>query len=486
MLRKLGQNKEKYIGQLRKLLMEVTCFSMMLFVFPIADNIGKKLILILPIGACFILLLSWREIISTVRHRRDMFFLALFCCVYFITILFNGKYNLVQNMKSLIWIGIYIVIFYLWEDEDATSYYKHIIRLNHIIIFISFFGNATSVAMFLLNYSAHYGVLPLGIDSTRLFGIYNGITSGSILALYSILASILNAALIQKYNLPYHYHRWIKFYIISGIAAYFYIIGSGCRTSKWCMVICVCIILGGCFYLFLKKKAHPTKQSIIRTLAAMASTAVLCICIASASEQLMVYFSNQVYGNYGTENDQDDKGDKQVSRDNQLQRTDESLEASMVARKDIWEQSILLWKNTHPIIGIGNANMKVYAEYKGLDRFFLLASGAYGESTHSMPIAVLLFSGVIGSIFVVAFFALRFWGIADFYFRNGEKWNKEFIKIYLSEVCVIVTLFLYSIMNSAILFNNVLESVLFWLYLGYMEKIFIDSRSGKLNEPGGC
>ncbi len=465
---------KKFWRIFRVILMNTSIYLMFGLYLPIIHVVSEKLIFLFPLGAGILLLGTWNEIMKRIQRRKDCWLLLLFCVSYMGTILLNIDYNLMQNIKSIIWLGIYIVVFYLYEEEDSTDYYKGIIRLNHTIIFICFVANLLSVFMYFGGYYVQYGEMPLGITLGRLYGVYgNHVNSGSMLAVCVVTSAVINRNLIKKYKLSEKLRNWEIFYCVSSVLAYIYIIGSGSRTTRGCIVIGGSVYI--CGYIYHKIYKKPIVVRIILTLVA----AVFGFGMLESMNVLTVKMLQRevpIQSEGLSETEVSENNEEVEAILNLLGRDEENAVASVSIREAIWEQCILLWQDTHPIMGIGNANMKVYAlSDETPEKYHLLSNGEIGESAHNSPIAILLFSGISGSVIVSCFLIERFFRIITAFFRNVGKWDKEKNAIYMANICILISLLLFGMMFVVILFNNILETILFWLYLGMMQVCFLQN-----------
>lgn len=117
-------------------------------------------------------------------------------------------------------------------------------------------------------------------------------------------------------------------------------------------------------------------------------------------------------------------------------------------RLGIWKECIAIWKE-HPFFGVGNANY-------------------YMESTHSTPVALLVYSGAVGTVIFAVYLIGRmltgFWSL----FKNSRQMDWAWFSMLFSFM-ICLALCMFGIFETVIIFSNVENTVLFWIYLGIME-----------------
>lgn len=440
------------------LFIKVMLVIMLLLNFPYIGDAAKMIMKAVPVWGGIVFAFNMRYV-KELTKGKFYGLLILMAFSYSITIAINYKYSLVQNIKSLIWYVIYFGILLIWWRNGKRSrqkIYEDIKQINWFVIIVNLFNVLPSIALFAANVTlVTHNRRPMGIHANRLFCIMDGVNHSVMIALISVVAIAMNRRLDDKES------RFKKtLYIINVICTYIVIVASGTRSVRFIMIALIA------FYCFIRewkkqigedKPINKTKgmwKSVLAGILAFVLTYVLVEatryfvgmlpvlgeeikqCISRLMESRSI--ENSVGGSGGME---------KLFEDSFVIRDVDGEQCSTAQRMDIWRECIAIWKD-HPWWGVGNAN--------------------YTESTHSLPIALLIYSGIFGTIIFISYLVCRMVTGLAVLMKKG-KWTDVIWSSMLFSFMICIALCMFGILDTVIIFSNVENTVLFWIYLSIME-----------------
>lgn len=426
------------------LYVKVMLTVMLLIDFPYIGDAAKFIIKIVLIWGGMIVALNFEKILGCLKTKRNKFLLFMICS-YCITCLINYRYHLLQNFKAMMWFILYIgLLLSWWRFSGKKDIFKDIEQINWIVIIINLLNVIPSVFMYLLSISIWFQDRPIGICATRLFGVMAGLNSSVMIAWVSSLASVFNYKIDDN-------NRKVKkiLYFVNIVCSYIFLIASGTRAVRLNMII----MLTFCYLILKWKKWSMHNWYMNKFKFVMRSGIIGCVAffIIGGTVELSKYPISLLPLIFGGSTVIRDKGTEERSTENRLQ---------------IWEECIELWEE-HPIMGIGNANIKVYADLSK-KKFQYINVSPYGVSTHGLPVALLVYSGIVGTVIFAIYLVMRmisgFIGLMGELKLVGKRWNSMFFGFM---ICV--SLCIHSVFGTIIIFSNVENTILFWVYLGLME-----------------
>lgn len=434
------------------LFIKVMLVIMLLLNFPYIGDAAKMIMKAVPVWGGVVFAFNMRYV-KELTKGKFYSLLILMAFSYSITIAINYKYSLVQNIKSLIWYVIYFGILLIWWRNGKRSREKiceDIKQINWFVIIVNLFNVLPSVALFAANVGlvTHNG-RPMGIHVNRLFCIMDGVNHSMMIALISVVAIAMNRRLDDKES------RFKKtLYIINLICTYIVIVASGTRSVRFIMIALIA------FYCFIREwkkqmaEGKPiNKKGRLRSVLAGILVFVLTYIAVEATRYLVGMLPvlgeavKQCIGMLKGSSSGGSQGIGKLFKDSFLIRDTGGEQRSTAERMDIWRECIAIWKD-HPWWGVGNAN--------------------YTESTHSLPIALLIYSGILGTIIFATYLVGRMMSGLAVLMKKG-KWTDVIWSSMLFSFMICIALCMFGILDTVIIFSNVENTVLFWIYLSIME-----------------
>lgn len=431
---------------------KVMLLLMLLINFPYIGSVVKMIMKVLPIwgGIVFCFNLKYfREILKEKFYK----YLILMVFTYGVTILINFRFNLIQNIKSWVWYIIYIGILLIWwrvGDRSKQEICENIKQINWFVIIINLINVFSCMIFWVENIGIVFQNRAVGICDKRLFGIVDGVNPSMMIALVSVLAAALNREIDEK---PSKLKNIV--YIVNMVCTYISIIASGTRSVRYVMIVVIA------FYMVVvvwkkwdadKYLADIKKAIVISALWGIIFFLGTAIMVEATRYPIgLVPVISQSLKERIITDEISNEISNEISDDNNIKnrliiRGKAGEEAALNARIFIWKECIAIWKE-HPFFGVGNAN--------------------YTESTHSMPVALLVYSGGIGTIIFMGYLILRMIDAFTVLLKKCKNMNSLwFSMVFPFMICV--ALCLYSLTDALIIFNNAENTMLFWVYLGIM------------------
>ena len=386
----------------------------------------------------------------------------------------NYRYEPISNIKEICWMCI---MFFLLHSVDAARPKEKLLYLfrlvTDIFVFLWFVGVFVSFCQFVSGYGEwidtpyNENVLHrVGFIEGRLFGVFGDPNYAAIGSFFAIVLTIfhINAKGVGK--------ALKIFYIVSIVFEYFYIILSGSRAAM--ISVAVAVFFVG-FFLMLKasftQKMHPALRWICAILAAGAS-AVLIVITSNLIKEGLAYLP-ELYSSIGNAFGINVKQNTVV--DIRRPDIDESSDYSN-NRFKIWADSIAVWKTT-PIVG---ATPRGYLEYtlEHLGNIYIVQKGYV---IHNAYISVILFTGIIGSLIVVAWIVRTAYVILKFLFTKKISDCPSYKRVLFLSAAIVAEA-VSSMALSQMFFSHMVTDALFWLIVGYTF-YYIDLENKKAKEP---
>lgn len=423
------------------LFMKSMLFIMLLINFPYIGSIMRLIMKVMPVWGGIIFIFNLRQIRKVFKEK---FYpqLALMAFTYGITILINCKFNLIQNLKSWIWYIIYIGILLIWwriGNRNSQELCRDIKQINWFIIIINL-TNVLSCMIFLIgNTYIIFQSRVIGFFGNRLYGIVDGVNPSMMIGFISVIASAMNKKIDEK---PLKIKNVI--YILNLVFTYISIIASGSRSVRYVMIVLIAFFL--VMVLWKKWDADKYLADIKKAVLVSAFWGVLFLFVTIAVVEVTRYpigwipaISQSLKGGATEES---------YKKNEPMIRSEEAEKESTNVRLNIWKECVALWRK-HLLFGVGNAN--------------------YTESTHSMPVALLVYSGIVGTIVFAGYLIRRMLTGFLVLLKNSKNMDSIWYRMLFSYM-ICLALCLYSIFATLIIFSNVENTILFWVYLGIMEE----------------
>lgn len=383
----------------------------------------------------------------------NLMYLLFFTVSCTVPCLIYIEYGWGGNLKALI--SIFVSLFFLYpfvtvNGKESTK--KIIISLQKILVVMWMFVAIASVVTFLLQYSNIFYVsgtrILVGCIENRLFGFFSDPNYASII---SILTIIFSVAILNYKNQG----KLMRAICITNIIIQFiYIVLGASRTGEVCLLL---VVLISSFVYSYKLNSNSKWYAVfIRILIAI----FLCVFAHYLIEyiRILLSYTPSFFKNvFGADYSKSSFILHQVS----MERPDvaESTDISNL-RFRIWSSAFDIFK-TSWLFGASPRNALIYAK-DVLPGAFIVTRG---YDAHNFYVAVLLYTGLFGALFLGYFLIKSACLIIKYYIKNRFLVSDSFFNsLVISALCVAAS----GMFLSEILFITTLGSFFFWLFLGYI------------------
>lgn len=378
-------------------------------------------------------------------NKVTQFSMYAFLISYIITIFINRNSNLIGNTKTLIWQIIMMFVLFMsesWKNKDEI--YSDILRISNTIIVATMILSLCSLIIFLFNIvywvkRIDGAVIPIGYYYARLWGIYVDPNQAAVIAIVSILSSII--IIINK-----KYKSFI-FVIFNIIVQYLFMILTASRGGLIGFLFSV-IVLGYLLsdYLLRNKITKDIFRSSISFIIAIIVSGLLILSEAPTRKVLSI-IPNSI-SNLKNETDNENSTID-------IERNDLS---SSNGRIVLWKDGLRLSKYS-PVFGFGDRNIPVKASE------LTPGSSLAKKTVHNGFIHMLLSGGIIALIIMcVIIISIAIKAIRIFF--KGNRYNKHFYTTNIISV-IIGVLLITSMFLTEIFYQNSFAATIFWICLGY-------------------
>ena len=378
-------------------------------------------------------------------NKVTQFSMYAFLISYIITIFINRNSNLIGNTKTLIWQIIMMFVLFMsesWKNKDEI--YSDILRISNTIIVATMILSLCSLIIFLFNIvywvkRVDGAVIPIGYYYARLWGIYVDPNQAAVIAIVSILSSII--IIINK-----KYKSFI-FVIFNIIVQYLFMILTASRGGLIGFLFSV-IVLGYLLsdYLLRNKITKDIFRSSISFIIAIIVSGLLILSEAPTRKILSI-IPNSI-SNLKNETDNENSTID-------IERNDLS---SSNGRIVLWKDGLRLSKYS-PVFGFGDRNIPVKASE------LTPGSSLAKKTVHNGFIHMLLSGGIIALIIMcVIIISIAIKAIRIFF--KGNRYNKDF---YITNIISVIigVLLVTSMFLTEIFYQNSFAATIFWICLGY-------------------
>ncbi|MDR1240943.1 MAG: O-antigen ligase family protein [Oscillospiraceae bacterium] len=397
----------------------------------LSNTIDSCLFSSVSILGCLILLF---QAIFLEKLKKVDKLLVLFFFASIISCIVNLKYEVWNNFKELIWSALSFFLVYSPDNDNE----KIIEIFKKVIIILCFFVSALSIIDFIIqqNYILYFEnkTIFIGFIENRLYGLYFNPNVASKLALLSILFSI---------ELILSQPKKTKFQITAIIVQFIYISLSWSRVVTVALSIVTALISLVFFYQYkIKKFLKSLSLSLFLGLSSVLLNK-LCRLIFSFIPPMM----SKVFGISGIP----------IENINMV-RSDIVRNGISNLRFKIWLSAWDLFK-TSPIFGTSPRGIVKYAQNVIPETFIAIKNYQF---MHNIFFGAFVYTGVLGSVFIISFFIKKIIIILKFYKKKSFKMNSlKFDFMILSLFAVAV----YSLFEQEIIFTNTINCLIFWLFL---------------------
>ena len=405
--------------------------------------------------------------------------LYAFIVVMVISSLVNIRYGYSDNIKTIVWTGIQIAIFYsAYTRVSKETMMKYVSVAFHLISWIWTIAVLYSLKQFIAMESYGVEIYPndwrrQGFRDNRLFGIFNDPNYAAVTCVYVIFMLLYIMRQTKK--------KWLKSVCILACAAHgIYIILSGSRTAK------ICILAVTFLYIFLILKNRwlhrPTGAGILARIGIAAVTVGVLMTAGMLIGKGIVNIPAMYAEHILTESEADTAVTNTENEEVELQRAQNVLaleEDEILERQDTGDETsnlrLKIWKNYlegaegRYIIGTSPRNIEKYIEDKHPDIY----DQNKRYETHNGFLSVFVGTGIIGLGLVLLVIILIGKKII-FYCFSKNPICIEFITIF----SVLAVILIYTCFFTELFFVNNLTTAIFWPLLGSL-MYWVDNKKGE-------
>ena len=417
-------------------------------------------------GALLILLdlLTDRSIFS----NKLNYILIAFLGVCVISSIINFQYGFVDNIKTLIWLGVqFFILFTVNPRYSREQVIREIKIIGIFVSVIMFAASAASIVTYVFQMdflvTMSNGVkMRQGFYDGRLFGVFRDPNYAAIMALIALVLSVL---LLIKYS-DRLYKKVIC--VISIAVQYTYIILSNSRTGHIAVLAAVFVasyfVLNSMWMKKVKKDWLRVSTSLITSIAIL----FVSMGALSYSKDLLKYAHVKV------DTSQGENPENPIDDDDILERPDIDEGGNKYVSKSrlmIWESAIEIFTSA-PVFGVSPRNTWNYADKNFPEGFISVRH----YSTHNGYIDLLMCTGIVGTLVMLAFLCICIYKALKLIFIRRKYLSKYKDVIFCGIIVLIIAI--SACFLSEIFFLNTFSADLFWLFLGYV--VFFVNKD---NEP---
>ncbi|GCF93910.1 polymerase [Enterococcus florum] len=388
------------------------------------------------------------------RIKNKAFFLSdillsIFLIVLFVSMLVNRGYGIFDNLKLIMWQGIYFfAVFELGRRKSK----RLLVLFESVLIAVWFLLVMIAVVLFITKFSnsfsfdkLYYGVR-LGIVENRLYGVFVDPNYASTISLITIISSFHLFTVLGK-------NKLIKSFLVANIFFQFsYIILSGSRSAQIQLVIAVLI----CTFFFLLKSNRVKKYlnalilSILAVFLVLGSFQIL--------KQAWVWTANSVkidLSNSGHSNELSDS--LTLSRNDVDNNSDVSN-----SRFKLWKSSLEIFEN-NPIFGTSPKNLYIVAQEQTPKTYIAVKE----QTSHNFLFYLLATTGIMGTIPILIFLIINAKTIFSRLLLVRDHSDDYFQYLFLSLVGI--TVLISACLVTDMVLVNRLAGFIFWFFAGYLQ-----------------
>lgn len=463
----------------------IVSLGMFNLLLPITDFISPFYSVIAVFGVIILVLdLCLKKTLFKSQYCLLLIFFIIDCLI---STIYNIKYGVFNNLKTIIWMCIkFFVLCAVDCDLPRYKHQKHIYLISEIFSAIMLIGCILSFGQFITQHSRQivYGngyITHEGFYDGRLFGVFMDPNFASLCSLFVIIFAIYNIRKNSFSLIGKIYH----FFLIT--VQSLYVIAANSRTAIICAIIALIFYFGFCLWVRLESMDKSTISKLFYTgIACILSVCILLVCIGGIKKVISyipLLYSQTSNKNYNKDNqiknevvyqdaDNDTKSNaivntyesKEIGEDGAVDfcRTDvENSNDISNGRFRIWSDYIKVFLST-PIFGTSPRNNLEYAKNHFPGMFIVERQ----YSVHNTYLSLLVCSGIVGFVIMAIWMVLVVKNVFGYLIRNRHKRDEYYETILmLTLILIIEAVAAFPLMM--IFFTNQTGDIIFWITLGY-------------------
>lgn len=451
--------------QIKNMYMLETAFKIVYFIFAFFTycnlTFGKPIMSIavdavLALGAITGLcrLVKWKNYVKS----PGLLFAVAYIISFVISFALNYQYGISDNFKGFVWMAFHFFLLFACDTtRDKKDYKKEFEIISFFYITVIFVLSLGGIIQFFAGYCLEeyipdQPVRLAGMVWGRLWGMYYDPNYGSSFAMVAVIMSCYFFKNYKKIALRI-------FLALNIIVQFFYIAYSDSRTG-------LLTVFAGVFvyaYFSFIKKLKP--KAILRSIVSVALSVVIASAVTVVPLGIKTVSNKIVTGiNNSIENENNTPEDENNVAEKPLIGRESDLEGDISNRRfDIWKGGVEIFL-AKPIAGVSFYNILSFTESQLPENYLVNNDHSKFSNMHNLFFNILSGQGVIG---ILVFFAFVIY-MCVFILRRIFKINGEDYDYVLTMISCIAVALVASVFVTDIVFVNSPNSMVFWLFLGYV------------------
>lgn len=409
---------------------------------------------------------------------RGMFWLIGFMIVFAVSVVLNYKTGL--NLNAASWGYTAIALLLLYPDSLDKTKERSLFELsvlNNIFIAMTAVLSTVSIGMFLCLYHKEVAFgdqkYAMGWSQNRLFGLYSN--TGYMITALALAITVLQIAVTKAKGKKIG--RLYGFFLI--YTSVFNFMSMCMENAKGAFISLFAFAFIAVMFSVAKKIFEKKNLSTVKSVAAGAVAAVLSVAVLfgaiTVSRKGFSYLPS-IYHSLGGEFYQEKSPETPavLPEENEEEKIvgveiDRNISESygfFTGRTVIWRFGLQQFKQK-PIFGYGPQSHR--------DVFIV---DNYLRHFHNLIIQIIVSVGVVGSVFIFAFFEILVIYLLKRLFLHIKKDDKYYY-VFVMLTAVLGMLAVNSMAEVTILFITRFSMFIFWMYLGYIQVFADDSKKLK-------
>ncbi len=389
------------------------------------------------------LLLVLKQLFSNKAYlsKLQLGLIYAFLASYGLTIIANYQHNLIGNSKTLVWqIILIFIMFFIDKQKDEKQVVNELKTIARFVVLTTFILSFISVVTYFLRVEIWINrvdgtLIPQGYFQGRLWGIYVDPNQGAVIAMVSMLCSLMVLPIKNKYLKVFN--------IFAFIIQYLFMLLAHSRGGELGLIF----FLFGIFYMIALKRKLKMVFSIILAIV-LSMSVYLSLNFQRKIVSEIAY--SPIFDSIANSFNESTGGGGSVNPD----RTDTD---SSNGRVELWLDGIELFTKA-PVLGFGDRNISYYAgEY-------LEDSQLAKKTIHNGFLHMLLSGGLLSLSIMIVFIIISTINALKVFF-NKELTKSTALINYLS--IGLIVLLATAMFLTEIFYQNSFLAVMFWLFLGY-------------------
>ena len=392
---------------------------------------------------------------------------------------YGGLSGFVSNGKATVWMACQMLLLYAFDTPSAEELKKELRVMCWIIFGFNFLSVLISYGMLIVNYSYLYigdgTSIMSGVVWNRLWGTFIDPNYGAVEAVVAILISV--------YLFREQKKLWLRVLFGANILlSVMYVVYSDSRTGM--VVLAIAVVAYGFLAMFYTGKKVRRGVVSLLTCGAVAVCLALGVLGSFGAVKTVGLLPRQAYlqlqNNWSQNADPtEDTGASEANgpdKDSVTRPTEDTLEigrneenldtGASNRRLAIWKSGLEVAMKS-PIFGTTFRNLVPFANREAPYTYIIRNENKVFWDFHNCFVNVLACQGIPALILFIAFVVIVLKKAITYLLKNPGAMRKEQVLL----VSVLATIAGGAMFNSMIMYVSSIETVIFWMFLGYCMQI---------------